>query len=150
MEKTFLMIKPDAIQRNLIGEVISRIEKKGLMINALKLIYVTDEQAHKHYGIHDGKPFFNKLMTMIKSGPVVVMCISGNDAVKVTRMLAGATKPLDSLPGTIRGDLSCDACQNVVHTSDSIENAQYELSIYFTDDEILDYKKTMNPHVFFK
>ncbi len=150
MEKTFLMIKPDGVQRNLIGEVISRIEKKGLMINALKMLKVTDEQAKKHYGIHEGKPFYNELITMIKSGPVIAMCITGNEAVKVVRMLAGATKPLDSLPGTIRGDFSCDACLNVVHTSDSIENAEYELGIYFKPEEILDYNKVLNPRVFLK
>ena len=148
MEKTFLMIKPNAVQRNLIGEVISRLERKGLMINGLKLINVSDEQAKKHYQEHLNKPFYPSLIKMIQSGPAVVMCISGRNAVKIVRMLAGATKPLESQPGTIRGDLSSDPCQNVVHTSDSVEHALQELSIYFTKEEILEYDKVLNEQVF--
>ncbi len=148
MEKTFLMIKPNAVQRNLIGEIVARIERKGFMINALKLIKVTKAQAEKHYEVHKEKPFYGELVDSITSGPVVVMCISGNNAVAIVRLLAGATKPTESLPGTIRGDFSNDIGMNVVHTSDSVENAKNELAIYFKDEEILDYNKTLNKEVF--
>ncbi len=150
MEKTFLMIKPNAVQRNLVGEVIKRIEQKGLSIYGLKMINVSLEQAQKHYAEHATKPFYPSLLKMIQSGPVVVMCIGGNDAVKIVRMLAGATKPTESLPGTIRGDFSCCKCQNVVHTSDSVEHAQQELAIYFTKDEILNYDKVLDDQVYIK
>ncbi len=150
MQKTFVMIKPNAVQRNLIGEIIKRIEQKGFMINALKLISVTKEQAEKHYAVHKERPFFNELVTSITSSPVVAMVISGNNAVEIMRLLAGATKPTESLPGTIRGDFSNDIGMNIVHTSDSEENAKYEIGVYFNDSEILDYNKTLNKEVFSK
>ncbi len=150
MEKTFVMIKPNAVQRNLIGEIVKRIEQKGFMINALKFIKVSKEQAQKHYAVHKERPFFNELVTSITSNPVVVMVVSGNNAVEIMRFLAGATKPTESLPGTIRGDFSNDIGMNVVHTSDSVENAKYEMGIYFKDDEILEYDKTLNKEVFSK
>ena len=150
MEKTFVMIKPNAVQRNLSGEIIKRIEQKGFMINALKFIKVSKEQAQKHYAVHKERPFFNELVISITSNPVVVMVVSGNNAVEIMRFLAGATKPTESLPGTIRGDFSNDIGMNVVHTSDSVENAKYEMGIYFKDDEILEYDKTLNKEVFSK
>lgn len=148
MEKTFVMIKPNAVQRNLSGEIIKRIEQKGFMIHAMKFIMVSKEQANKHYAVHKDKPFFNDLVNSITSNPVVVMVISGNNAVAIMRLLAGATKPSESLPGTIRGDFSNDIGMNVVHTSDSVENAKYEIGVYFNDNEILEYDKTLNKEVF--
>ncbi len=148
MEKTFVMIKPNAVQRNLSGEIIKRIEQKGFMINAMKFIMVSKEQANKHYAVHKDKPFFNDLVNSITFNPVVVMVISGNNAVAIMRLLAGATKPSESLPGTIRGDFSNDIGMNVVHTSDSVENAKYEIGVYFNDNEILEYDKTLNKEVF--
>lgn len=148
MEKTFAMIKPNAVQRNLIGEIIKRIEQKGFMINALKFINVTKQQAEKHYDVHKERPFFNELVTSITSNPVVVMVVSGNNAVEIMRLLAGATKPTESLPGTIRGDFSNDIGMNIIHTSDSVENAKYEMSIYFNDSEIIEYNKVLNKEVF--
>ncbi len=150
MQKTFVMIKPNAVQRNLIGEIIKRIEQKGFMINAMKLISVTKAQAEKHYAVHKERPFFNELVTSITASPVVAMVISGNNAVEIMRLLAGATKPTESLPGTIRGDFSNDIGMNIVHTSDSEENAKYEISVYFEESEILDYNKTLNKEVFSK
>lgn len=150
MEKTFAMIKPNAVQRNLIGEIVKRIEQKGFMINALKFINVTKSQAEKHYAVHKERPFFNELVESITSSPVVVMVVSGNNAVEILRLLAGATKPNESLPGTIRGDFSNDIGMNVIHTSDSVENAQYEMNIYFSKDEIIEYNKTLNKEVFSK
>lgn len=148
MEKTFAMIKPNAVQRNLIGEIVLRLEKKGFMINSLKLINVTRKQAEKHYDVHREKPFYNELIESIMSGPVIVMVLSGNNAVDIVRLLAGATKPSESLPGTIRGDFSNDLGMNIIHTSDSVERAKYEISVYFDDSEIINYKKTLNKEIF--
>ncbi len=150
MEKTFAMIKPNAVQRNLIGEIVARIERKGFIVHALKFIMVSKEQAKAHYDVHKDKPFFNSLVESITSGPVVVMVIGGNNVVEILRLLAGATKPTESLPGTIRGDFSNDIGMNVIHTSDSIENAKYEIGIYFSKDEIIEYDKTLNKEVFSK
>ncbi len=148
MEKTFAMIKPNAVQRNLIGEIVARIERKGFVIHALKFVMVTKKQAEAHYNVHRDKPFFNDLVESITSGPVVVMVVGGNNIVEILRLLAGATKPTESLPGTIRGDFSNDIGMNVIHTSDSIENAKYEIGVYFSEDEIIDYDKTLNKEVF--
>lgn len=148
MQKTFLMIKPDAVQRNLIGKIIEKIEEKGFMINALKFIKVSEEQAQKHYLVHKGKPFYDSLLKSVTSGPVVVMVISGTNAVKILRSLAGATNPLESCPGTIRGDFSNDIRMNIVHTSDSEENAQYEIGVYFSESEILNYNKELNKNTY--
>ena len=150
MQRTFVMIKPNAVQRNLIGEIIKRIEQKGFMINAMKFIQVTKSQAEQHYAVHKERPFFQELVTSITASPVVAMVISGNNAVEIMRLLAGATKPTESLPGTIRGDFSNDIGMNIVHTSDSEANAQFEIGVYFDESEILDYKKTLNPEVFSK
>ncbi len=140
MEQTFVMIKPDGVQRGLVGEIIARFEKKGLKIKGLKLIKVTEELAAQHYREHQGKPFYPGLIQYITSGPVVVMVVEGSNAVKEVRKLNGATNPLDALPGTIRGDFAQDIGRNVVHGSDSIESAQREISIYFDADEIQDYE----------
>jgi nucleoside-diphosphate kinase len=140
VEQTFVMIKPDGVQRGLVGEIIARFEKKGLKIKGLKLIKVTEELAAQHYREHQGKPFYPGLIQYITSGPVVVMVVEGSNAVKEVRKLNGATNPLDALPGTIRGDFAQDIGRNVVHGSDSIESAQREISIYFDADEIQDYE----------
>lgn len=148
MEKTFAMIKPTGVQRNLVGEIIKRIEQKGLMINALKLINVTKEQAEKHYDIHKNKPFYNDLIKSIMQGPVVALVISGKHSVEILRLLAGTTDPTKSLPGTIRGDFSSDMRYNIIHTADEIERAKYEISIYFKHEEIIDYSKALNDQTF--
>lgn len=148
MEKTFIMLKPGAIQRNLIGEVIRKIEQKGLKICALKMINVSKEQAYKHYDVHKSKPFFDKLIKSITYSPVIVMVIEGNNVVEITRKLAGSTDPTKAEPGTIRGDFSSDMTLNVIHTADSIERAKKEISIYFSDLEILKYKKSDEKDIF--
>lgn len=148
MEQTFAMIKPSGVQRNLIGEVIKRIEQKGLKICALKMIKVSEEQAHNHYDVHKDKPFFKKLVKSITSSPVIVMVIEGKHAVEITRALAGATDPIKSEIGTIRGDFSSDMTFNIIHTADAIERAKYEISIYFNENEILYYKKSNDKDVF--
>lgn len=148
MEKTFAMIKPTGVQRNLVGEVIKRIEQKGLMINALKLINVTREQAEKHYDIHKGKSFYDDLIKSIMQGPVVALVISGKHSVEILRLLAGTTDPTKSLPGTIRGDFSSDMRYNIIHTADEIERAKYEIGIYFKPEEIIEYSKALNDQTF--
>lgn len=139
MEQTFVMIKPDGVQRGLIGEVLTRFESKGLKIKGFKLIRVTKELATQHYQEHQGKVFYSSLIEYITGDPVAVMILEGRNAVKEVRKLNGSTNPLDALPGTIRGDFAQDIGRNVVHGSDSRESAQREISIYFTPEEILDY-----------
>jgi len=148
MEKTFAMIKPTAVQRQLIGEIISRIENKGFKIEGIKFLMVTKNQAEEHYAIHQGKPFYDELITSIMAGPVVALAISGNDSVEIMRLLAGATSPLKSLPGTIRGDYSNDVGLNIIHTSDSVENALNEIKIYFSNDDLISYEKITNKLIF--
>lgn len=148
MEKTFAMIKPTGVQRGLIGEIISRLERKGFMIHGIKLINVSKEQAEKHYDIHKGKGFYDELITSIMAGPTVAISLSGNKSVEILRMVAGATNPTQALPGTIRGDFSNDMGFNVIHTSDSVERAEYETNIYFAKNELVDYKKTLNKEIF--
>ncbi len=142
--QTFAMVKPCGVQRGHIGEVIKRIETKGLTISALKMINVTEEQAAKHYSAHVQKPFYHELVSYITSGPVVAMVITGNNAVELIRILAGATDPLKALPGTIRGDLSIDIQNNIIHTSDSPEHALEEIAVYFKEEEIIDYELCTN------
>jgi nucleoside-diphosphate kinase len=136
MEKTFLMIKPNAVKRHLIGKVITKIEEKGIDILSIKYLDVTDEQSKNHYDVHEGKPFYPSLIENLQSGPVVALALKGNEAVAIIRTLAGATDPTKANPGTIRGDYSNDMLNNIVHTSDSVERALYELSIYFTKEEL--------------
>ncbi|MGI6225768.1 MAG: nucleoside-diphosphate kinase [Peptococcales bacterium] len=139
MEQTFVMIKPDGIQRGLVGEIIKRFELKGLKVKALKLIKVSEKLAAKHYEEHFGKAFYPGLIKYITSGPVVAMVIEGKNAVKEVRKINGATNPLDALPGTIRGDFAQDIGRNVVHGSDSVTSAQREIAIYFSPEELVDY-----------
>ncbi len=139
MEKTFAMIKPDALQRGLAGAIISRYEAKGLRIAAMKLMMVTEEMAHQHYAEHTEKPFFKGLVEYITSGPVVAMVVEGRNAVAEVRKINGATNPLNAACGTIRGDFAQDTGRNVVHGSDGVESAKREIAIYFNENEVLDY-----------
>jgi len=141
-ERTFVMLKPDAVQRGLIGEIISRIERKGLKIVAMKLIRVDRELAERHYDVHREKPFFAELVEFVTSSPVVVMVVEGRAAIKVVRRLMGATDPLEAAPGTIRGDLGLDITKNLIHGSDAPETARREIELFFAEDEILDYELT--------
>ena len=139
MEKTFAMIKPDAVQRGLVGAIISRYEAKGLRIAAMKIMNVTEEIARQHYAEHVEKPFFPGLLEYITSGPVVALVIEGKHAVAEVRKLNGATNPLEAACGTIRGDFAVDVNANVIHGSDSVASAEREIAIYFGADEVLDY-----------
>ena len=135
------MVKPDGVQRGLIGEVIKRIEKVGLKIIAMKMFKVSMAQAEKHYEIHKEKPFYNGLLEYITCGPVVAMVVEGKNSVKITRKLVGATNPAEAEPGSIRGDYALEIVRNIIHAGDSPENAITEYSIYFTEDEISSYNK---------
>jgi nucleoside-diphosphate kinase len=131
------MIKPDAVQRRLAAEVLGRIERRGFAIRGLKLIRVTADQAGQHYAEHQGKPFYPELVEFITSGPVVAMVVEGPAAVATVRTMMGATNPLDSAPGTIRGDLALEIGENIVHGSDSPESAEREIAIYFSQSELV-------------
>ena len=129
--KTFFMIKPDGVQRNLVGEIISRVEAKGFSITKIKMMTISKELAEQHYGEHKDKPFFDDLVSFITSGPVVAMQVEGENVVLQIRNLMGATNPSESTPGSIRGDLATELDKNVVHGSDSDESAERELSLFF-------------------
>ncbi len=132
-ERTLILVKPDAFARNLTGEIISRFERKGLKLAALKLETLTRETAQRHYAEHDGKPFFGELVEFITSGPLVAMVLEGDSAVEAARQLIGATNPLQSAPGSIRGDFATSIGANMVHGSDSPESAAREVGIFFPE-----------------
>jgi len=140
IERTLVLVKPDGVARRLVGEVISRIERKGLKIVALKMLKVSQEQAERHYAVHKGKPFYEPLLAFITSGPVVAMVVEGESAIDVVRNLMGPTSGLKAPAGTIRGDFSLSIQFNIVHGSDSPESAAYEIPIFFDDAEILKYE----------
>jgi nucleoside-diphosphate kinase len=150
VERTFVMVKPDGVQRGLVGEIISRLERKGLKIVAIKMLKIPMEMAEKHYEEHKNKPFFSSLISYITSGPVVAMVVEGKNAVKVVRKLVGATNPAEAEPGTIRGDFGLDLGRNVVHASDSITSAEREIRLFFKDDEILNYERDLDAWVYEK
>jgi nucleoside-diphosphate kinase len=136
-ERTLFMIKPDAVARRLTGEIVTRIERRGFAIRAMKLIRITPEQAAAHYAEHEGKPFHPGLVEFITSGPVLAMVIEGPAAVATVRTMMGATDPLASAPGTIRGDYSLEIAENAVHGSDSPASAEREIAIYFREAELV-------------
>lgn len=140
MERSFVMIKPDGVQRGLVGEIISRLEKKGLKLVAMKLLRISPELAERHYEAHKGKAFFPGLVSFITSGPAVAMVWEGKNAVSVIRTLMGTTDPQTAAPGTIRGDLALDIGNNVIHGSDSPESAAREINLFFSAAEIVDYQ----------
>ena len=139
-----MLVKPDGVQRGLIGTVIGRIENKGLKIAGLKLIHVSEELAKEHYGEHVVRPFFGDLVSFITSSPVVALAIEGDNAVAVMRTLMGGTNPQEAAPGTIRGDFGMTIGMNLVHGSDSPESAERELNLFFQKEEVLDYKREID------
>ena len=145
MERTLVLVKPDGVQRGLVGEIISRFEKTGLKLVALKMLRMDKEMAGKHYAIHQGQPFFEGLVSFITSSPLIAAVFEGNNAVEVARKTMGATDPVKAAPGTIRGDLALDIGRNVVHGSDSLENAQKEISLFFSHREIVSYNRQIEP-----
>ena len=139
MERTLVLIKPDAIQRGLAGAIISRLERRGLQIVAMKMLQMDKALAQRHYAIHQGKAFFNDLVEFITSSPIIAAVFQGEKAVETVRQTMGETDPAKASPGSIRGDLGMDIQQNLVHGSDAAENAQKEISLFFSPEEILDY-----------
>ena len=131
MQKTLILIKPDAFVRGLTGEIIARFERKGLRITAMKHMQVADELARRHYAEHEGKPFFGELVEFITSGPIVAMVLEGEEAVRSARQVIGATNPLEAAPGSIRGDFAIPVGQNMVHGSDSRESGEREAALFF-------------------
>jgi len=134
MERTFVMLKPDAVKRRLIGEIIKRIEAKNLNIVAMKMMHIDRKLAETHYSEHREKPFFKDLVEFITSGPVVAMIVEGPNAISVIRAMMGATNPFNAAPGTIRGDFGLDLTQNLIHGSDSPQSAQRELALFFPEE----------------
>ncbi len=148
MERTYLMVKPDGVQRGLAGEIIARFEKRGFKIAALKMLRISRELAEKHYGEHVGKPFFESLVGFITSGPVVAMVVEGKDAVSAVREMMGATDPLKALPGTIRGTYGIDIGRNIIHGSDSKESAAREIALFFKEEELWDYSREIDNWIY--
>jgi nucleoside-diphosphate kinase len=144
MEQTLIILKPDCVQRRLIGRIVSRFEDKGLVIAGMKLMRISRELAERHYAPHKGKPFYPGLIDYITSGPVVVMVVSGPRAIDICRRLMGKTFGYEAEPGTIRGDFGCSRTYNLVHGSDSPETAKFEISLYFQPDEIVAYTTAEN------
>ena len=141
MERTYLMVKPDGVQRGLVGEIVSRFEKRGLKLVAAKLMIIPKDVAENHYGEHKGKPFFPSLISYITSGPVFARVWEGENAVQVCRNMMGKTNPQDSAPGTIRGDYCLVTGLNIIHGSDSPESAAREIGIFFKPEELVEYTK---------
>ncbi len=150
MEQTFVMVKPDGVQRNLVGEIVSRFEKKGLKLAGMKLLVIPGSLAEEHYKEHVDKPFFEELVSFITSGPVVAMVLEGQEAISLARAMMGKTNPLEAAPGTIRGDYGIFTGNNVVHGSDSPESARREIDLFFKPEEIFDYKKDLSYWVYGK
>ncbi len=141
MERTFLMVKPDGVQRGLVGKIISRVEERGFKIVGLKFLKLDEELARLHYAEHANKPFFQSLIAFITSGPVIAMVVEGKNAVQSIRKMIGVTDPQNSSPGTIRGDYALETGRNIVHASDSPESAKREIALYFKEGELISYKR---------
>ena len=136
MEQTFVILKPDAVQRGLVGEILARFERRGLKFAAIKMVQVSDELARQHYAVHEGKPFFDGLIQYITSAPVVAMILEGSGAIALVRNTVGSTRPIEAAPGTIRGDYGIEVGRNLVHASDGPETAASEIALWFGDAAI--------------
>jgi nucleoside-diphosphate kinase len=146
-QRTLIIVKPDAVQRALAGAILSRFETKGLRIVALKLMQIDRSLAEQHYAVHQGKPFYEGLVSFITSGPVVVGVLEGPDAIEATRNVMGATNPVTAAPGSIRGMYALAIGQNLIHGSDAPETAEYEIGLYFRPDEIVEYTRNVDPWI---
>ena len=148
IQKSFVMMKPDAVQRRLMGKILSRFEEKGLQIVAVKLMQIDEDLAKTHYGEHADKPFFGSLIEYITSSPSLAMVIEGEEAISTIRKLVGATNPLEADLGTIRGDFARDTGRNIIHASDSPDSAEREINLFFNEDEICDYEIVDNKLIY--
>ncbi|UCC93589.1 MAG: nucleoside-diphosphate kinase [Thermoplasmata archaeon] len=142
MERTLVLVKPDGVHRGLVGEVISRLERKGLKLVAAKLVLPSEDLVSTHYAEHEGKPFYEPLVDFLTSGPVMAMVVEGEGAIAVVRNVVGPTNPATAPPGTIRGDLGLQVSRNVVHASDSPASAEREIGLWFPDGDMLDYQRS--------
>ena len=142
MERTLFIIKPDAVQRGLIGDIVARLERRGLKIVAMKMMQISKELASRHYAVHAGKPFYEGLVAYITSAPVVVLAVEGKRAIEVVRATMGATNPVQAASGTIRADFSMEIGRNLVHGSDGPETAAFELGLFFSADEIVSWERS--------
>ena len=138
-ERTLIIVKPDGVQRHVVGEIISRFEKKGFKLVAAKFLQIPEKLAQKHYAVHEGKPFFEGVVKYLSSSPSMVMVWQAEGVIKTARKMMGSTFSYDAEPGTIRGDLSCSRGYNLIHGSDSPESANFEIPLFFKDEEIVDY-----------
>lgn len=148
MERTLVLIKPDGVQRGLIGEIIARLERRGLRLVGAKFLQVSQELAETHYAIHQGKPFYDGLIAYITSAPVIAMVWEGPNAIAAVRQTMGATRPTEAAPGSVRHDFALEVGRNLTHASDSVENGQAEVSLWFTDQELVPWKRAIDPWVF--
>lgn len=148
MEKTFIMVKPDGVQRGLVGEIISRFEKKGFQLVGAKLMHVSRELAEEHYAEHKERPFFGELVDFITSSPVFAMVWQGENVIATARQMMGKTNPAEALPGTIRGDYGVSVGMNIIHGSDSPESAARELKLWFPESEQVAYEKTIDRWIY--
>jgi len=147
-ERSFIAVKPDGVQRGLVGEVLKRFEQRGYKLVGLKLVHITKEHAQKHYADLSSKPFFAGLVDYVTSGPMVAMVWEGKAVVKVGRTLVGATNPIDAAPGSIRGDFCIDVGRNVIHGSDTVENAEKEIALWFSPQELVAWAPAQSPWVY--
>ncbi len=143
-ERTLVLIKPDGVQRLLVGRIVGRFEERGLKLVALKLLRVDRQFAERHYAVHRGKPFFEGLLDFITSGPLVALALEAPNAIAIVRSMVGATRPHEAAPGSIRGDLAIETAQNLVHASDAAETAATELALWFEPDELVDYDREID------
>lgn len=148
IQKSFVMMKPDTVQRRLMGKVLNRFEEKGLKLVAAKLMVIDEKLAKEHYGEHSEKPFFNDLVSYITSGPIFAMVIEGDECISLIRKIVGATNPKEADLGTIRGDFGMDTGRNIIHASDSTDSAKREISLFFEDSEIIDYSMPDNQWIY--
>lgn len=148
MERTLFIIKPDGVQRGLIGPIITRLERRGLKITAMKMIQMDHDLAKRHYAVHEGKPFYEKLLEYITSAPVVVIVVEGKEAIEVVRRTMGATNPTEAASGTIRADYGLEIGRNLVHGSDGAETAAFEIPLFFDENEILSYSRDTDRWIF--
>ena len=148
MERSLIILKPDAVQRGLVGPILSRLEQRGLKIVGLKLMRIDNDLAHKHYGVHEGKPFFAGLVEYITSGPVVVLAVSGKNVITTIRTMVGATNPVNAAPGTIRGDFGLEIGRNLIHASDSPENGDTEVSLFFEATELVEMQRSIDGWIY--
>ena len=148
MERTLVLMKPDAMQRGLAGEILSRLERRGLRIAALRLFQMDEAMARRHYGEHEGKPFYEGLISYITACPIIAAVLEGSDAVEIVRRTIGATNPAEAEPGTIRGDLALETGRNLIHGSDSPESAKREIALFFREDELHSYARDVDRWLF--